>query len=141
MLLETVMSCHDSIGSNARRHRFTALCLLAMACAASPAWPASAGFLERAPGGRLDQQDIDALNSTVKAVLNTRDDGETSAWSNHATGNRAEVKATLTPEGTSIVHHRMCRYVVVTVQGGQPFTLRPQYCRNADATWELQGAP
>lgn len=40
--------------------------VLVLACAPSPVWPASAGFLEHALIGHLDQHDIDALNSTVE---------------------------------------------------------------------------
>ncbi|MFD1559893.1 hypothetical protein ACFSHT_30340 [Paraburkholderia silviterrae] len=112
-----------------------------LAFASPPAWPAYAGFLNGTPMSQLDQKDIDALNSTVQIVLNTKNDGETTPWIRPASGDRAEVSATLTPEGTSIKHHRTCRFVAVTIHAGdQAFKLRPQYCQSAKTTWKLQGA-
>ncbi|WP_028218664.1 hypothetical protein [Paraburkholderia oxyphila] len=121
--------------------RLASLGALLLALASPPAWPAYAGFLNGTPMSQLDQKDIDALNSTVQVVLNTKNDGETTSWMRAATVDRAEVSATLTPEGTSIKHHRTCRFVAVTVHtGNQAVTLRPQYCQSAKMTWELQGA-
>ncbi|HKT99729.1 MAG TPA: hypothetical protein VJS30_24865 [Paraburkholderia sp.] len=90
---------------------------------------------------QLDRNDIAALNSTVDVVLNTRDDGQTARWTRPAAGNHAEVNATLTPEGTTIKQQRTCRFIAVTVHAGvQTVKLRPQYCRTATTSWELQGA-
>ena len=90
---------------------------------------------------QLDQSDIAALNSSVVVVLNTKDDGQTTRWNRPAMGNRAEVNATLTPEGTSIKQRTTCRFVAVTVKAGtQAVKLRPQYCRTPQTEWALQGA-
>ncbi|WP_167760164.1 hypothetical protein [Paraburkholderia pallida] len=135
------MHHHDSARSARRSIRLATLGVLLLALASPPAWPAYAGFLSGTPMGQLDQKDIDALNSTVLVVLNTKNDGETTPWMRPATVDRAEVSATLTPEGTSIKHRRACRFVAVTVHtGNQTVTLRPQYCQSAKMIWELQGA-
>lgn len=98
---------------------------------------------------QLDRSDIDALNSTVQVVLNTKNDGESTRWSRAATPERAEVDATLTPEDTTISQRRTCRFVAVTLHAAnrasnqapnQTVKLRPQYCRSANTPWELQEA-
>lgn len=106
---------------------------------ATSAAPADAGFLRNAQIGGLTRHDIDALNSTVGVVLNTKSDGQTIRWSNHGMGERVSIDATLTPESTSIRHVTTCRYVLVIVNaGGKPARLRPRYCRTGDAPWVLE---
>jgi surface antigen len=146
-LLNTVMPYHSSIRSTARstarntaRSFFrAALGTLLFAGAPLPAWPADAAWLRNTPLGQLDQRDIEALDSTVRVVLNTRSDGETSRWTNRGSGNPVEISATLTPEGTSLKHGRTCRFVAVTMHAkGKTVKLRPQYCQPGDGSWERQ---
>jgi surface antigen len=142
-LLNTVMPYHGSIRcttrSIARSFLRAALGTLLLAGAPLPSWPADAAWLRDTPLGQLDQQDIAALDSTVRVVLNTRNDGETSRWTNRGSGNPVEINATLTPEGTSIKHGRTCRFVVVTMHAkGKTVRLRPQYCQPGDGSWERQ---
>ncbi|CAB3787768.1 hypothetical protein LMG28688_02536 [Paraburkholderia caffeinitolerans] len=136
------MSNHNSTGQAGREiHLAAALGALLLALASPPAWSAPGGFLESTPMSQLDKNDIAALNSTVSVVLNTKDDGESIQWSRPATADRAEVSATITPEGTSIKNGRTCRFVAVTVNAGpHAVKLRPQFCRTTQAEWELQGA-
>lgn len=135
------MPYHDSARSAGRSARLVALGALLLAFAAPPAWPASAGFLDRTPMSQFDRSDIAALNSTADVVLNTKDDGQTTRWTRPATADHAEINATLTPEGTTIKHRRTCRFVAVTVHAAnQTVKLRPQFCRTAQTPWELQEA-
>jgi hypothetical protein len=139
-LLNTVMPYHGSIRRTARSIIRATLGTLLLAAAPLAAWPATdPGFLHDTPLGHLDQQDIDALDSTIRVVLNTRNDGETSRWTNRGSGTPTEIDATLTPEGTTIKHRKTCRFVVVTVRAkGKSIRLRPRYCQTADASWALQ---
>ena len=135
------MPHRESAGSTGRRIHLAALGIVLLAFVSSPAWSESAGFLGGTPMNQLDQQDIDALNSTAQVVLNTKNDGQTTHWTRPASGNRGEVSATLTPEGTSIKDRRTCRFVAMTVKAGNhAFKLRPQYCQSPSTPWELQGA-
>lgn len=135
------MPYHDSAGTAGRSAHLAALGALLLALASPPAWAESAGYLGGTRVSRIDQKDIDALNSTALVVLNTKNDGETSRWTRPASPDRPEVSATLTPEGTSIKHRRTCRFVAMTVQAGpHAIKLRPQYCRTPKTPWELQGA-
>lgn len=135
------MPYHDPAGNAGRSVRLAALGALLLALASPPACAESAGFLGGTRVSHFDQKDIDALNSTVQVVLNTKNDGETSRWTRPASGDHVEVSATLTPEGTSIKHQRTCRFVAVAVQAGaNAIKLRPQYCRTAKTPWALQRA-
>jgi len=108
-------------------------------CTALPAWPADAGFMRDVRIEGLNQDAVKALDSAVRAVLNTRDDGETSRWTKRAPGGQDTVTATLMPEGTTIRHRRTCRFVVVAVHAAtQSVTLRPHYCKADDGSWTLQ---
>ncbi|MEM5316906.1 hypothetical protein [Paraburkholderia sp. JHI869] len=119
--------------------RIAAFGALLPVCIALPAWSADTGFMRDVRIEGLDPHDIEALDSTVRAVLNTRDDGEASQWTKSGPDGQATVNATLTPEGTSIKHQRTCRYVVVAVHAAsRSVTLRPKYCRASDGTWSLQ---
>ncbi|MDR3097005.1 MAG: hypothetical protein LBV73_08015 [Paraburkholderia sp.] len=133
------MSNRDSAGHAGRGKPLAALVPLLLALATPPAWPAQAGFLEIAPMSQLDQSDIDALTSTVRVVLNTRNDGATTQWTRPAMAGRPEVSATLTPEGTTIRNRKTCRFVAVTIHAGEhAVKLRPQYCQTPKTPWERQ---
>ncbi|WP_027794820.1 hypothetical protein [Paraburkholderia acidipaludis] len=135
------MPYHTSTGSTASQRLLAALGALLLVCAPLPALSADTGLLHGTPLSKLDRPDLDALESTVLVVLNTRNDGETSRWTNNGSDNRPTVSATLTPEGTTIKHRRTCRFVAITVNtAGKTGQLRPQYCRTGDASWERQKA-
>ncbi|MFP6562661.1 hypothetical protein WJ542_30805 [Paraburkholderia sp. B3] len=135
------MPYHASTGSTASQRLLAVLGALLLVCAPLPAALADTGLLHGTPLEKLDRPDLDALESTVLVVLNTRNDGETSRWTNNGSDNRAVVNATLTPEGTAIKHRRTCRFVAITVTTvGKTGRLRPQYCRTGDAPWERQKA-
>ncbi len=140
--LESTMSNHDSTGQAGREiHLAAALGALLLALASAPAWSAPGDILESTPMLQLDKNDIAAINSTVRVVLNTKNDGETTPWVRPATADHAEVSVDITPEGTSIKNRETCRFVAVTVHAGNnAVKLRPQYCRSASAEWALQGA-
>lgn len=133
------MSYHRLAERIKRALRVAAIGALLPVCSALPAWSADPGFTRGVRIEGLDQNDLDALDSTVRAVLNTRNDGESSQWTKTVPGGQPAVNATLTPEGTSIKHHRTCRFVVVAVHAAsQSVTLRPQYCKAGDGSWSLQ---
>ena len=133
------MSYHRLAGRIQRGLLVAASGVLLPVCTTLPAWPADAGFMRDARIEGLNQDDVKALDSTVRAVLNTRDDGETSQWTKRGPSGQNAVTATITPEGTTIRHHRTCRFVVVAVHAAtQAVTLRPHFCKADDGSWTLQ---
>jgi surface antigen len=103
------------------------------------AYAANLGFLSDTPISYMKQRDIDSIKTAVMGALNTKQDGEAASWVNDGTGNAVHIDASITPQSTAKEGERTCRDVTVVLNSkGQTMTLRPQFCREGSAAWQLQ---
>lgn len=97
------------------------------------------GFLNNTPISYLKQTDIASLRKAIYSTLDSKRDGETSAWNNQGLGNSVAIDADLTPEQTMTEDQRTCRRLSVMLRAkGQSMNLHPQFCRKGEGKWEQQ---
>jgi hypothetical protein len=96
-------------------------------------------FLDDTPMSYLEKEDIESIKRALIVVLNTKQIGEASRWTNDGTGNIVKMTATMTPESTNREGDRTCRGVaVVLVAKGQSMDLHPQFCGTGGTDWTLK---
>jgi len=100
---------------------------------------ANLGFLNDTPISYMKQRDVDSIKGAVIGALHDKQDGESVSWVNEGTGNSVKIDATITIASTAKDGERTCRDVGVVLNAkGQSMTLRPQFCKQGSANWQLQ---
>ena len=96
-------------------------------------------FLKDTPLSYIKKADMDSLKRTLVEVLNTKQDGEVSRWSNEDTGNVVLITSTMKPESTSHEGNKTCRRVSIILSAkGQSMDLHPAFCATGKTDWTLK---
>jgi len=105
----------------------------------SPSWAHNLSFLNDTPLTYMKKEDRQALNSAAQVALNTKQDGESLAWSNAGTGNPVSIKGTVTPRDTTKQGDVTCRHVTLVANAkGQSQSWTPNVCRTGSGEWKIQ---